>query len=481
MDYIDNNIKIPETVPDSILSPGQILNLIESYSKKYRYLQFDILEVKNVITDTSRLIDTNNVVNRGYYGAVTGRLVTSQYNSPLDGKLIKPFSVRDFELPSINEYVLVFERGQPGGTKQASEYYYINSFTTDRSLNFNISQFGGSGFSNTDELKESKTNSDATDLKSVPLPLYKAGDRFIHGRYGHFIQFTNKKNNPCLRITNDIDTFDQKGLFDSYFNNEGSVIYLDNSPDDTPLDLDIRVGGGTPFPKKLTGNQIVIESDRLIFQSKKEEIFINAAKKLAINAPEIVINGHHFIHGEVLNDTLEELVKEINSISTWAMTMGYIPGEKPPHPALGFLRTLMKNIFNPRHRGSPWESPESNEIIQKDTKKIFEDATSTKSTTTLLKKSLGTITLPLGTVMIKKSTQSIFRKAKVNQSVYAGDIIKTGKKSRIEIKTSDGHKIRIGQQREFNITKSNFIMLIQADETTVDEHREPTAVAAIRG
>jgi hypothetical protein len=195
--------------------------------------------------------------------------------------------------------------------------------------------------------------------KDVPLPAYKSGDRFIHGRYGHYIQFTNRNNSPCLRITNGVDEFNELGLFDPYFDNEGSVIYLDNSPENNPLDLSRRVGlEGTGFPK-LTGNQIVIESDRLIFQSKKEEVFITAAKKLDITAPEVFINGHKFIHGEILNKILEEHTKEINSISTWAVALGYMPGEKPPHPALAFLRNLMKNIFNPRKKGRPWDTPKA--------------------------------------------------------------------------------------------------------------------------
>ena len=216
----------------------------------------------------------------------------------------------------------------------------MRNFSSDRSLNFNIGNAGVSGYANVSEFSMRERGISPTVKKEIPLPKYKSGDRFIHGRYGHYIQFTNRDNSPCMRITNGVDEFNEGGLFNPYFNNEGSVIYLDKTPEEKPLDLDRRVKlEGTDFPK-LTGNQIVIESDRLIFQSKKEEVFITAAKKLDITAPEVFINGHRFIHCDILNEILEEHTKEINSISTWATALGYMPGGFPPNPALEFLRNF---------------------------------------------------------------------------------------------------------------------------------------------
>ena len=353
MQYVNNNIKIRPTTPDGILSPGQVASMTENVAKKYNWIQFDILEVKSVV------LDEEEQENPNLYGAITGRMVTTQYNQSLDGEYILPFSLRDFEMPAVNELVQIFEYANPGDPDSGAEYFYIRNLAVDRSLNFNIDKYGASGYTSENEIDIARAATKDTIKKNIPLPKYKLGDRFIHGRYGHYIQFTNRDNSPCLRITNGVDEFNEGGLFDPYFDNEGSVIYLDKTPENNPLGLNRRVGlEGTDFPK-LTGNQIVIESDRLIFQSKKEEVFITAAKKLDITAPEVFINGQKIVHGEILNKILEEHTKEINSISTWAMALGYMPGEKPPHPALAFLRNLMKNIFNPRKKGSPWDSPKA--------------------------------------------------------------------------------------------------------------------------
>jgi|LWDU01.1.fsa_nt_gi hypothetical protein len=417
MQFVNNNIKIRPTTPDGILSPGQVASMTENVAKKYNWIQFDILEVKSVV------LDEEEQENPNLYGAITGRMVTTQYNQSLDGEYILPFSLRDFEPPNVNEHVLVFEYVNPGNPPGTAAYYYIRNLALGRSLNFNVEKYGSSGYSNINEIDNARNVSNNVVTKDIPLPKYNSGDRFIHGRYGHYIQFTNRDNSPCLRITNGVDEFNEGGLFNPNFNNEGSVIYLDNSPENNPLDLDIRVGGGTPFPKKLTGNQIVIESDRLIFQSKKEEVFISAAKKFVINAPEIVINGHNFVHGEILNDTLKELVKEVNSISTWAVALGYMPGGKPPHPALEFLRNLMKNIFNPRHKGSPWETPKAKPVEPKKSKSSYEK---TEDTTVANKYK----TEPRIIARVMKVIGETFindKIAKPGDPVFPGDKLKTGK------------------------------------------------------
>lgn len=413
MQFVNNNIKIRPTTPDGILSPGQIESMVEDIAKKYNWLQFDILEVTEVIP----------TVNGVDYGGIKGRLLTTQHNKSVQDKVISPFSLRDFELPEHKELVMVFEYLKPGDSPDEATLYYIRNFTVNNSLNFNIGNAGVSGVANENEFAMRERNANTIIEKNIPLPTYKSGDRFIHGRYGHYIQFTNRDNSPCMRITNGVDEFNEGGLFNPYFNNEGSVIYLDKTPENNPLDLDRRVKlEGTDFPK-LTGNQIVIESDRLIFQSKKEEVFITAAKKLDITAPEVFINGQAHIHGDVLKDTLEELKEEINSISTWAMTMGYLPGKKPPHPALGFLRTLMKNIFNPRKKGSPWDTPKAKLPEPKKDKLTYGE---TKKETTTLIDDYKIKPQPLAFVMKVNGEGLINDKlAKRGDPIYDGDEART--------------------------------------------------------
>ena len=160
-----------------------------------------------------------------------------ELNKSVKDKIIKPFSLRDFEPPEHKELVMVFEYLKPGDSIESAQLYYMRNFSSDRSLNFNIGNAGVSGYANVDEFSMRERDIAPTVMKNIPLPTYNSGDRFIHGRYGHYIQFTNKENSPCLRITNGVDEFNERGLFEPYFDNEGSVIYLDKTPENNPLNL----------------------------------------------------------------------------------------------------------------------------------------------------------------------------------------------------------------------------------------------------
>ena len=72
MQFVNNNIKIRSTTQDGISSPQQIEGMAEDIAKKYNWLQFDILEVTEVIPARS--------TGRDEYGGIKGRLITTEYN-----------------------------------------------------------------------------------------------------------------------------------------------------------------------------------------------------------------------------------------------------------------------------------------------------------------------------------------------------------------------------------------------------------------
>ena len=111
----------------------------------------------------------------------------------------------------------------------------------------------------------------------------------------------------------------------------------------------------------------------------------------------------------------------------------------------------------------------------------------------------GTISLPLGKVELKTGGADTWDKAKPNTSVHVGDVVRTGDKSRCEIKLVGGGKVRIGENSELelnaanvkpmeknfeaNLTKGNAWISAKAafGEKKNVSVRTPTAVAAIRG
>ena len=110
----------------------------------------------------------------------------------------------------------------------------------------------------------------------------------------------------------------------------------------------------------------------------------------------------------------------------------------------------------------------------------------------------GKISLPLGKVQFK-SESSDWKKAKPNQPVFEGTVIRTQAKSRCEIILTGGGKIRLGENSELelndadvkpmvknfnaNLKKGNIWVSAKAafGEKKNIAIRTPTAVAAIRG
>ena len=111
----------------------------------------------------------------------------------------------------------------------------------------------------------------------------------------------------------------------------------------------------------------------------------------------------------------------------------------------------------------------------------------------------GKITLPLGKVDLQNSMEGGWPRARPNQPVYEGNIIRTLQKSRCEITLTGGGKIRIGEQSELvlnqvsvrpmiknfsaNLKRGNIWVSAKAafGEKKNISVRTPTAVAAIRG
>ena len=111
----------------------------------------------------------------------------------------------------------------------------------------------------------------------------------------------------------------------------------------------------------------------------------------------------------------------------------------------------------------------------------------------------GKITLPLGKVDLQNSLEGGWTRARPNQHVFEGNIIRTLQKSRCEITLTGGGKIRIGEQSELvlnqvsvrpmvknfsaNLKKGNIWVSAKAafGEKKNISIRMPTAVAAIRG
>jgi hypothetical protein len=119
---------------------------------------------------------------------------------------------------------------------------------------------------------------------------------------------------------------------------------------------------------------------------------------------------------------------------------------------------------------------------------------------------IGNINLTLGMVEVQEFNTDVWKKARLKQKLFPGDIVRIGARARVEIKIPSGGEVgekwivRIGEQSEFAITSANLKEaarnygisqykqgnLYESFETAftdkpIGKKRLPTAVAAIYG
>ena len=110
----------------------------------------------------------------------------------------------------------------------------------------------------------------------------------------------------------------------------------------------------------------------------------------------------------------------------------------------------------------------------------------------------GKITLPLGKVDVS-TAENKWSRAKPNQPVFEGNVIRTQVKSRCEITLTGGGKVRIGEQSELELNEADVKPMAKSFNANLKKGnvwvsakaafgekkniavRTPTAVAAIRG
>ena len=148
------------------------------------------------------------------------------------------------------------------------------------------------------------------------------GDYILEGRFGNTLRFGSSvklvnnnwsdagdEGDPITILTN-APNYDPKSL-DPYIeniNNDGSSIYLTSKQriSLTPDRQDILNGVTKPLPvnKYFNKSQLLFNSDRLVLNSKKDEVMIFAKTNIELNTNNVInlnANGHTHINSPKVN------------------------------------------------------------------------------------------------------------------------------------------------------------------------------------
>lgn len=218
-------------------------------------------------------------------------------------------------------------------TGKAEETYYVSTINA-----WNSSQFNGLFLDDNKNLLYDSFKEDP-DFRGIRA---FEGDYILEGRFGNSIRMgsTNKSgnvdlnpwssnpeeidSNPITIISNKHNNkAENSDLFVEDINKDGSSIYL-TSKQTISLDIgNVKLSNITsPISlKEYNNNQIIMNSDRVIINSKKDEVFL-----MGKTGVELISNGHIYIQGGKTGLTIQDnsifLGPSDNSQETQPLVLG---------------------------------------------------------------------------------------------------------------------------------------------------------------
>ena len=273
---------------------GKIQN--SSNQDEIRKLQGSIL---------SGRVKTINQNGTGLDGAISVEILSNTSNTTSNSiPRVYPLFPNSQSYPLINETVVILPLISNNSSNNSIDttYYYISTINLWNSVETNPLVLN-----NTSDFKPGTYFNE----KGTINPLYSfEGDYIIEGRFGNSIRLGNTVPNNTAPLNNnwsktgslgDPITIISNGLhsispsFNSItedINSDKSSIYL-TSTQQLPIEVSsqndyLSYSSPPTSPKEYVGNQVILNSGRILFNSTKDHILLSSAKSINLNTVESV-------------------------------------------------------------------------------------------------------------------------------------------------------------------------------------------------
>ena len=266
--------------PGGVPSLSKVFNMIKTMiqKEKFHFYELEPFEVQQILLDEKDLpLNDNNKPDYKYYGAIRGRFVVEPRQSVLpktNPQFVLPINSSICPYPVTGEQVIV---GNFGG----QSYYFpsLNVFNESQDNRTpNISYLKSNLIPPTIE-KEIEP-----DVNVRPIKV-ESGDLVLNGRYGNSINLGNKENKPIIKIR-----AGQRDDYNLVIEDKNAVVPEDLSKDKSSIYVSSGVKhtvGGI----QSTDNNIILNSDSLIFNSKNGDINLKATGTISLEADSVNINA----------------------------------------------------------------------------------------------------------------------------------------------------------------------------------------------
>ena len=328
-------------IPDGVPSYKKLYNFNKKMQKTPEFYELEPAEVVQVLLKDEDLPGGPDNPDYSYFGAIKARPVVSGRDLPGDDdslKAIRPLepNIKDYPIPG--EYVIVVKYfGDPTWELKNINEYFSGMYYTQKLNLFN--SVNSNSFPGISE-KWSPFTEDFSDFEvgefkkqdKVRQVKAKKGDIIFHGRQGQSINFSSgnwAEITPNIKIKagqlmdaekfgTDVSYLDEfQKPVEEDINADGSSIWLTADPEITGslVDLNIEFSNAENHTNMSKihedkgaqdgGKQIILNSDRIIFNSKLNEIFgysalgigwstkksftVDADRKVNLNSPDVVI------------------------------------------------------------------------------------------------------------------------------------------------------------------------------------------------
>ena len=300
---------------------------------------------------------------------ISVRPLSSRNSSIING--VRPFNKYGFTVPIIGEVVLICT-GPGEGTDTLvydTQYYYLNTVNIFNNQNINPTP-GTYWFKAANDNRTEQFNWNVGKCKSSPsweeedrvssLQPYE-GDVIFSSRFGSGLRFstswakgrTDYSNKPCgvfqgaskspiTILSNGWKKDGDAKSVNEDFESTKSMIVLTSAqklPNFKSSQSNLGQGSGVQPSSVYTGAQVVITADRLLFNSKKDEVILSAKKTVTVATPDWAMDLDKLF--TILEGTLQQLADLTSGKAQWQTPIG---GPTLTASNLGQVQQLLSEI-----------------------------------------------------------------------------------------------------------------------------------------